>query len=130
MKNKPGTQASPPAPQNLPDQFTITLETINSAFGISADTLRAIAASHGVTEEQIIVRALTQWAKTEIPDLDLDSPTLTAAQLKMLLERRTSRDASKNQPSTSLHEMFKTITQEQGEQNENANPVPDNGEHH
>lgn len=128
MKNKSGTQASPPAPEVKTDQFTITLENINSAFGISVDTLRAIAASHGVTEEQIIVRALTQWAKTEIPDLDLDAPTLTAAQLKTLLDRRTILDATKNQSTSSLHEMFKSITGEQ-ENHENAKPSPSNGEH-
>lgn len=110
--------------------FTITLDAINSVFGISGDTLHAIAASYGVDEEQIIIRALTQWAKTEIPDLDLESPTLTAEQFRTLLERRKKIDANKANP-TSLLDMFNSALREQGESNHgNANSkLPLDGKH-
>lgn len=99
--------------------FTITLEDINSAFGISAETLTAIANSYGVTEEQVIMRALTQWAKTEIPDLDLDTPHLSQDQLNMLLERRRKLGASAEANPLSLHDMFKQMARAQGAADEN-----------
>jgi replicative DNA helicase len=94
--------------------FTITLEDINSAFGISAETLTAIANSYGVTEEQIIMRALTQWAKAEIPDLDLDAPHLSQEQLNTLLERRRQLGDAKEANSLSLHDMFRHMARTQG----------------
>lgn len=99
--------------------FTITLEDINSAFGISAETLTAIAESYGVSEEQIITRALTQWAKTEIPDLDLDAPSLTQDQLNMLLDRRRKLGESKEATQLSLHDMFKHMARAQGAADDN-----------
>lgn len=108
----------------------VTLATVNSVFGISGDTLRAIAASYGVTEEQIIQRALTHWAKAEIPDLDLDAPIMTAEQLRALKERRKKIDSA-NHDNVSLLEMFKSEIQKQGVANNgNANSkLLDNGEH-
>jgi replicative DNA helicase len=94
--------------------FTITLEDINSAFGISAETLTAIANSYGVPEEQIIMRALTQWAKAEIPDLDLDAPHLSQEQFNTLLERRRKLGDSKDANSLSLHDMFTQMARAQG----------------
>lgn len=98
-----------------PDSFSITLETVNSVFGISGDTLRAIAHSYGVDEDKIIIRALTQWAKTEIPDLDLDSPKLTAEQMKSLLQRRQKLDEVS---PTSFQQLFESTII--GESNGNA----------
>lgn len=109
------------------EQFTFTLENINSAFGISADTLRALAASYGVKEEEIVIRALTIWAKSEIPDLDLDSPVLSESQLKQLAARRELLDSIKNQPLPSLREIFKQLEGDKGANNESAKLVSRDG---
>jgi uncharacterized coiled-coil DUF342 family protein len=112
-----------------PELFTFSLEAINSAFGISADTLRALAQSYGIEESQLdklIVRVLTQWAKQEIPDLDLDSPELTAEQLKKLADRCESIKKI-NQSTPSLLELFKEIDGDKGGANETQQLVSRNG---
>jgi hypothetical protein len=75
------------------NSFTIALDEHNSAFGISAETLRQLAASYNVTPEALITRAVTMWAQAVIPDLDLDSPSLTRAD-------RASGPASANRRCT------------------------------
>lgn len=108
--------------------FTITLEDINSAFGISAETLTAIADSYGVSEEQIITRALTQWAKTEIPDLDLDTPHLSQDQLNTLLDRRRKLGESEEATQLPLHDMFMQMARAQGAADDkDANLEPPHG---
>lgn len=109
-----------------PTLFTFTLESINSAFGISADTLHALAASYGVTEDKLIVRALTLWAKSEIPDLDLDSPVLSDAQIKRLTDRRARIDSHHNQP-LSLRDIFKQMEEQQGASDDPSKLVSSNG---
>jgi hypothetical protein len=99
------------------EEFRFTLESINSAFGISAATLKAIAQSHGVKEERIIIRALTQWAKEEVLGLDLDEPLLSSEQLEVLRQRRVRIDEDRknreNRPS--LFEQFKEQLRVDGE---------------
>ena len=91
------------------EKFSFTLESINSAFGISAETLKAIASSYDVPVDRIIRRAVTQLALLEIPDLDLDDPFLTSAQTEALCVRRISVDEEPLRKSTgpSLLEVFK-----------------------
>lgn len=110
-----------------PKLFTFALEAFNSAFGISADTFEALANSYGVSEENLIVRALTIWAKSEIPDLDLDSPALSEAQLKQLAERRTRLDILNNQPTPSLRDIFAQMEAQQGASDEPTKLVSSNG---
>lgn len=118
--------------QRPDEEFRFTLESINSAFGISADTLKAIAESYGVPPERIIIRALTQLAKVEIPDLDLDEPLLSEAQLEALRLRRLGIDEDhenkRNRPS--LFDQFKEHLRVHGETDEKPEEHgPRNGEH-
>lgn len=106
---------------------TITMEKFNSAFGISAETLRALAESYGITPEALIVRAVTMWAKADIPDLDLDSPRLTEQQFEFLANRRRHLDANQSQPQQSLHEAFTRLFEGMGESHENAELSSRNG---
>lgn len=108
--------------QRPDEEFSFKLESINSAFGISADTLKAIADSYGVPPERIIIRALTQWAKVEIPDLDLDEPLLSEAQLEALRLRRLRIDEERQQAATgpTLLDLFKEAIREQGDTDEHS----------
>ena len=109
--------------------FTIELERYNSAFGISAETLRLLAASYKVTPEALIGRALTMWAKAVIPDLDLDSPALTSAQIEFLTQHQRRADDSNKHPQQTLAESFKKLLEGQGENHENAESSPRDGGH-
>lgn len=109
--------------------FKIELDQYNSAFGISADTLRLLAASYNVTPEALITRAVTMWAQAVIPDLDLDSPALTPEQIELLAQRQQSADAHANQPQQTLADAFKTLLEGTGENHENAESSPRDGGH-
>lgn len=109
--------------------FKIELDQYNSAFGISAETLRLLAASYNVTPEALITRAVTMWAQAVIPDLDLDSPSLTTAQIELLNQRRQSADAHTNQPQQTLADVFKKLLEGTGENHENAKSDPRDGGH-
>ena len=112
---------------NTPENtFSISLDQVNSVFAISAPTLRALANSHGVTEEVIIVRALTEWAKKEIPDLDLDSPELSKKQIQTLLDRASKREVLKDN-APSLLDLYKATFPESGAGNENSIDASNNG---
>jgi hypothetical protein len=103
--------------QRPDEEFRFTLESINSAFGISADTLKAIAESYGVLPEPIIVRALTEWAKIEVPGLDSDEPLLSEVQLKALRLRRLRIDKERNDKRNrpSLLDQYKEYSRVDGE---------------
>lgn len=109
--------------------FKIELEQYNSAFGISAETLRVLAASYNVTPEALINRALTMWAQAVIPDLDLDTPTLTPDQIKFLEQRQQRADDKTTQPKQTLAEAFKQLLEGAGENHDNAKSSPRNGGH-
>ncbi|UTY55849.1 hypothetical protein [Massilia sp. erpn] len=111
------------------NSFTVTLEQVNSAFGISADTLRALAASHGITPEALLVRAATAWAQADIPDFDLDTPELTPAQNEYLKQRENSRAATTTSQPPTLTDAFKRFSEGPGDNHENARPNPRNGGH-
>lgn len=110
------------------NSFTVTLDSVNSAFGISADTLRALADSHGITPEAMLVRAATTWAQADIPDFDLDAPELTPAQVEHLKQRRISHDVTTTNQPTSLAEAFTRLIGGSGENHENESS-PRNGGH-
>jgi hypothetical protein len=107
--------------------FKIELDQYNSAFGISADTLRLLAASYNVTPEALITRAVTMWAQAVIPDLDLDSPALTPAQIELLHQRQQTADATTNQPQQTLADAFKKLLEGKGENHENESDPRDGG---
>lgn len=107
--------------------FTVTLEQFNSAFGISADTLRALAASHNVTPQALMIRAITMWAQADIPDLDLDAPELTSAQIKRLAQRRQLANAASISPPQTLAQTFKQLLEGTGDHHENDQSSPHNG---
>lgn len=109
--------------------FKIELDQYNSAFGISADTLRLLAASYNVTPEALITRAVTMWARAVIPDLDLDSPSLTTAQIELLNQRQQTADAYAMQPQQTLADAFKKLLEGTGENHENAESSPRDGGH-
>jgi hypothetical protein len=111
------------------NSFTVNLEPVNSAFGISADTLRAMAASYGITPEAMLVRAATTWAQADIPDFDLDTPELTPDQLEQLKQRRTNRDASTTSQPPTLADAFKRLIGGSGENHENEKSSPRDGGH-
>jgi hypothetical protein len=111
------------------NSFTVTLESINSAFGISADTLRAMADSYGITPEAMLVRAATTWAQADIPDFDLDSTELTPAQVEHLSQRRASYDALATSQPTTLAEAFKRLLGGTGDNHANEKSSPRNGGH-
>jgi hypothetical protein len=109
--------------------FKIELDEHNSAFGISAETLRLLAASYNVTPEALITRAVTMWAQAVIPDLDLDSPSLTFEQIEFLAQRQHTADAHANQPQQTLAGAFKKLLEGTGDQYENAESSPHDGGH-
>jgi hypothetical protein len=111
------------------NSFTVTLEPINSAFGISADTLRAMADSYGITPEAMLVRAATMCAQADIPDFDLDAPELTPAQFEHLNQRRASLDASTTSQPPTLAEAFIRLLGGSGENHENEKSNPRDGGH-
>ena len=109
------------------EEFRFTLESINSAFGISAETLKAIAASYDVPVDRIIRRAVTQLALVEIPDLDLDDPFLSPVQTEALRLRRNSVDEEHLLKSTgpSLLKVFTAHMQDhEGGNDETTDSVP------
>jgi hypothetical protein len=109
--------------------FNIELDQHNSAFGISAETLRQLAASYNVTPEALITRAVTMWAQAVIPDFDLDSPSLTTEQIEFLAQRQRSADANTTQPQPTLAEAFKKLLEGTGDHHENAESRPRDGRH-
>lgn len=109
--------------------FKIELDEHNSAFGISAETLRLLAASYNITPEALITRAVTMWAQAVIPDLDLDSPSLTTEQIEFLAQRQQSADAHANQPQQTLAAAFRKLLEGTGDQHENAESSPRDGGH-
>jgi hypothetical protein len=109
--------------------FKIELDQHNSAFGISADTLRRLAASYNITPEALITRAVTMWAQAVIPDLDLDSPSLTPEQIEFLAQRQQTADAHANQPKQTLADAFRKLLEGTGDQHENAESSPRDGGH-
>ncbi|CAN7645151.1 hypothetical protein [Massilia sp. LjRoot122] len=111
------------------NSFTVTLEPVNSAFGISSSTLRALAASYGITPEAMLVRAATTWAQADIPDLDLDSPELSADQVEHLKQRRITYDASTTSQPPTLADAFKRLVEGSGDKHENEKSSPRNGGH-
>lgn len=114
--------------KNSSDDFIVSLDNVNSAFGISGETLRLLAQAHGTTPENIILRALTNWAKSEIPDLDLDEPTLSDSQKLALLERKIQRERiAINTPSLAAE--FKNLMKHNGEQDGTETLDPLNGGH-
>lgn len=73
-------------------QFTVELDDANSVFGISAATLTTIAAAYKWSVERTIARALMEYVKREVPDIDLDEPALSPAQIAQLYARRQAFD--------------------------------------
>jgi hypothetical protein len=114
----------PAGPETI---FTFKLDEVNNAFGISANTLRALADSYGVTPEQIVIRVLTEWAKKEIPDLNLDEPELTTQQKMSLLTNSLLH--SKPQQTTSLQKAFNQLLEDQGDRNVSNQLEPPDGGH-
>lgn len=114
--------------KNSSEDFIVSLDNVNSAFGISGETLRLLAQANGTTPENIILRALTSWAKTEIPDLDLDEPTLTDAQKLSLLEKKIQREKiAINTPSLAAE--FNNLIKKSGEHDGTKSLDPLNGGH-
>ncbi|NEX63415.1 hypothetical protein [Noviherbaspirillum galbum] len=117
--NPPDTVQVPPAvppPEiDMPKSFTFSLDDINSVFGISADTLSALAHSHGVSEQELIIRAVTQLARAEIPDLDLDAPRLSPEQVAQLMQRRVKLEESRQSNGANLKDVFLDLLSEQGD---------------
>ena len=111
------------------NSFNIELEEQNSAFGISAETLRLLAASYNVTPEALITRAVTMWAQAVIPDLDLDSPSLTPAQIEILAKRQHTAGADSTKPQQTLADAFKKLLEGTGDTHENAESSPRDGGH-
>lgn len=109
--------------------FNIELDEHNSAFGISAETLRLLAASYNVTPEALIIRAVTMWAQAVIPDLDLDSPSLTPDQIRLLAQHQHTADAISTQPQKTLADAFKKLLEGTGDQHEHAKSSPRDGGH-
>lgn len=109
------------------NSFKIELDEHNSAFGISAETLRMLAASYNVTPAALITRAVTMWAQAVIPDLDLDSPSLTSLQIELLAQRQHQADAAT--PKTTLAEAFQKLIEGSGDPHENAKSNPRDGGH-
>jgi hypothetical protein len=108
--------APPPDGIEMPKSFTFTLEDVNSVFGISAETLSALAESQGISEEQLIIKAITQLAKAEIPDLDLDAPRLSPEQLAQLVQRRMKVDEHRQTTgTTTLKDVFLKLVREEGD---------------
>lgn len=114
--------------KNSSEDFIVTLDKVNSAFGISGETLRLLAQAYGTTPENIILRALTNWAKTEIPELDLDEPTLSDSQKLYLLDKKIQREHIEiNTPSLAAE--FKNLMKHSGEQDGTKTLDPLNGGH-
>lgn len=125
-----GKQENQLAPTSVDSNaFKIELDEHNSVFGISAETLRLLAASYNVTPEVLITRAVTMWAQAVIPDLDLDSPSLTPEQIELLNQRQQTADANTNQPQQTLADAFKKLLEGIGDQHENAESSPRDGGH-
>lgn len=126
-KNEPELGSSSTDQEN---SFNVKLEPINSAFGISADTLRALASSHSITPEALLVRAATMYAQADIPNFDLDAPVLSTEQTQYLEQRRLTRDAQSTSQQLTLAETFKRLIEGSGENHANdAESVPRNGRH-
>jgi len=106
------------------NEFLIKFDEINNIFGISGNTLRLLANSRGVEPETLIIQVLTQWAKNEIPDLNLDEPELTDEQ-KLALVTKNIQPAAE----ASLKEAFMQLTNQAGESNEKSTAPPDGGHH-
>ncbi|HDR9174413.1 MULTISPECIES: hypothetical protein [Burkholderia cepacia complex] len=68
-------------------ELTFTFEEVNSDFGISYETFQTICKAIGADEAWAIGFALTRFAKLVFPELDLDEPKLTEAEVKALFER-------------------------------------------
>jgi hypothetical protein len=107
-------------------RFVVELEAVNSAFGISADTLNQLAQSYGVSPERLLVRAITMLALADIPGLDLDAPQLSPDQQQFLKQRREQHPGAS---TTSLNEAFKRLFEGTGHDHENAESQPLYGRH-
>lgn len=126
---KRGKKSTLESPHEHERSFTVQLDKYNNAFGISADTLRHLAAGYNVSPEAVLVRAVTMWAQAAIPDLNLDEPTLLPEQIKMLEQLKTNTTLNPVEQHTSLAQAFKSIYEGKGIQDENAKHIPRNGGH-
>jgi hypothetical protein len=127
MQEHNGEPALMSSSEDKAGTFTINLEQVNSVFGISAETLRTLADSYGMTPEALLVRAITVWEKAEIPDLDLDSPELTPSQIAYLQQRRSDYDALSTSQPTTLEETFKRLIEGTGDKHAHEKSGPRNG---
>ena len=115
-----------PAAQPSSARFVVELEAVNSAFGISADTLHQLAQSYNVPPERLLVRAITMLALADIPGLDLDAPTLSTEQQQYLKQRQKQNPGAS---TTTLNEAFKRLFEGTGHDHENAESQPLYGRH-
>ena len=143
-KNRPDkvvpVASTPPPEQKMNDDdklarpkklFRFELDPINCGeTGISYDTLEALAASHGITEDRIVHQALLDFAIKEIPGFDPDAPFLSDEQLEFLRRRREelNKQVELDRNSPPVHETLMGFIRGQGETDERAeDPGPTNG---
>lgn len=112
--------------------FRFELDPINcGSTGISYDTLEALAASHGVTEDRIVHQALLDFAIKEIPGFDPDAPFLSNEQLEFLRRRREelNNQVERDRNSPAVHDVLMGFMRGQGETDERTaeDPGPTNG---
>lgn len=67
-----------------PSSLLVKFRERDTAFGVTRDTVKSMAAFFGVSETEIIHLALSRMAKQELPGYEQDDGPLTAQDLRHL----------------------------------------------
>ncbi len=79
-------------------EVTFSFDEANSASGISYETFQTICKAIGASEDWAVGFALTRFAKLIYPELDLDEPALTAAEVKALFDKYAAERKAQGDP--------------------------------
>ena len=67
-----------------PEKIVLRFRTQDSEFGVTRKTTQRLATTLGLSETQLVHRALASFARHNLPQYEADDGPLTAAQLKAI----------------------------------------------
>ena len=77
--------------RTVPDSLLLKFRTKDSRFGVTRDTVKALASELDTTETQVVHMALSKLAEEMLPAYEADDGPLTASQLTSVRKMAKSR---------------------------------------
>lgn len=88
----------------LPSSMLLKFRVKDSRFGVTRDTVRALALELGTTETQVVHMALSKLAEETLPAYEPDAGPLTARELAHV--RRAAKKALPKGPVLDVKRLF------------------------